>query len=91
MKKVAVLLARGFEEIEAITIIDYLRRAEVDVQGLAVADMQIAVGLRRETGVDLHPGEPAALGDILLNKGVDKVSGVLFHVSLRSAAEKGGR
>ncbi|MCR5724252.1 MAG: DJ-1/PfpI family protein [Treponema sp.] len=38
MKKVAVLLARGFEEIEALTVVDYLRRAEVDVTMVAIPD-----------------------------------------------------
>ena len=37
-----------------------LRRAEVDGQGLAVADMEIAVGLRREPGVDPLSLAPAA-------------------------------
>ena len=47
--------------------------AEVDAQGLAVADVQIAVGLRRETGVDGHSLELTTLCDVLVDKVQNKV------------------
>ena len=42
MKKVIVFLAEGFEEIEAISIIDVLRRAEVSVTTVSISkDKQV--------------------------------------------------
>lgn len=38
MKKVAVLLADGFEEIEALTVVDLLRRAQVYVDTVSIED-----------------------------------------------------
>ena len=57
---------------------EFLGRAEVDAQCLAVADVQIAVRLRRETGVDGLAGETAAGCEIGFDKGFDKVFGI-FH------------
>lgn len=37
-KKVAVLFADGFEEIEALSVVDYLRRAEITVDMISIKD-----------------------------------------------------
>lgn len=44
MKKVIVPLANGFEEIEAISIIDVLRRADIDVTTVYVAGQSVIEG-----------------------------------------------
>lgn len=44
MKKVIVFLAEGFEEIEAISIIDILRRAEVSVTSVSIGKDVIVKG-----------------------------------------------
>ena len=70
MPKVCVLLANGFEEIEATTIIDVLRRAEVDVTTLGVegvrvrgahaieitADATLAAGAQEDWDLVVLPG-----------------------------------
>ena len=39
-----VHLAEGFEEIEALTVVDILRRAQIDVQTVAVGDDKMVTG-----------------------------------------------
>ncbi|NLJ94568.1 MAG: DJ-1/PfpI family protein [Clostridiaceae bacterium] len=43
-KKVAVFLAPGFEEIEALSVVDFLRRADIVVDMIAVSDDLKVVG-----------------------------------------------
>lgn len=44
MKRIAVHLAEGFEEIEAISIIDVLRRAEIEVNIVSVSGNFVVTG-----------------------------------------------
>ena len=44
MKKVVVVVADGFEEIEAITVIDVLRRASVSVEVMGLRNLSITGG-----------------------------------------------
>ncbi len=41
MKKIIVPLANGFEELEAITIIDVLKRANIEVEIISLADLEV--------------------------------------------------
>ncbi len=68
--QVAVLLANGFEEIEAITIIDVLRRANVPVRTLALGNtlVQGAHGIKIEADGTLE-SEQAKLWDMVVLPG----------------------
>lgn len=44
MKRVNIYLAEGFEEIEAITVVDTLRRAEIDARMISITDRKIVAG-----------------------------------------------
>lgn len=48
-KKIAVLFADGFEEIEALTVVDYLRRAELRVDMISIKDTLEVTGAHEIT------------------------------------------
>lgn len=44
MKKVALFLANGFEEIEALGTVDILRRAQINVDTVSITDYNVVTG-----------------------------------------------
>ncbi len=44
MYKVAIFLADGFEEIEALTVVDILRRAQIDIDMVSITGKREVVG-----------------------------------------------
>ncbi len=71
MAKVAVFLAPGFEEIEALTIVDYLRRANVSVTTVAVPEDGATDYDEKVTGSHMIP----VIADTTLNKFIDEMDG----------------
>ncbi len=49
MKKVNVYLGNGFEEIEALTVVDVLRRADIDVKTISVSKTKEVKGAHNIT------------------------------------------
>jgi DJ-1 family protein len=75
MALVAVVLADGFEEIEAVAVIDVLRRAGIDVlvAGLHIGPVRSARDLRIVVDVDLDALWPQTLDMVVLPGGRDGV------------------
>ena len=71
MADVAVFLAPGFEEIEALTVVDYLRRANVNV-------ITVAVPLNGEAGESLNvtgSHKITVVADLSLKDFIEKMNG----------------
>ena len=47
MSKVAIMIANGCEEIEALTVVDILRRASIDIDMVSIADGKDVVSSHR--------------------------------------------
>jgi len=65
MSLVGVILAEGFEEVEAVTPIDFLRRAGIDVVTVALMELQVrgahGITVAADTSLDRFPEEADAI------------------------------
>ncbi len=95
-KTVLVPLAHGFEEIEAITIIDVLRRAgaEVAVVGLGGVGVQGSRGLRVLADMTIEDSRKTAFDLIALPGGMPGAANLAENPTLaallKAQAERGG-
>lgn len=74
MKRVCVLLAEGFEEVEALTAIDYLRRSEIEVivAGIGGRDVTGGHDIRVDADIsldELEEDQAASLDAIVVPGG----------------------
>lgn len=84
MASVAVLLADGFEEIEAITIIDVLRRAGLDVRTLGV-DTDTPTGSHKiQVRADARLDPNARFDAVILPGGMPGAATLRDHPGVRA-------
>ena len=90
MKKVLVPLAEGFEEIEAVTIIDVLRRAgiEVTVAGLVAGEIKGAHGIKIGTDATLETVKDKDFDMIVLPGGMPGVDNLRKDARVISLVKK---
>ena len=69
MKKVAVLLADGFEEIEALTVVDILRRAEVQCDMVSIGEINVIGGHNIKVTADMRIDEDLSSYDMVVLPG----------------------
>jgi len=66
----------GVVEAEVALAVVFLGQPEIQTDAFCVADVQVAVGFRREAGV--YPAAVLAFGDVLLDDFFDEVEGFGF-------------
>ncbi len=83
LKRIAVLLADGFEEVEAITPVDFLRRAGVEVSMVGVTG-GLAAGGFVTGGHDIRVGFDMGIGQVT-DEYISSLDGVLVPGGTKGA------
>ncbi len=88
---VYVHLAKGFEEIEALTVVDLLRRADIDVKLVSVAEERIvegAHGIKVEADIIFDDADYDSCEMIVLPGGMPGAENLRQHKGLFDVIEK---
>ncbi len=90
MPKVAILLAPGYEELEAVTVIDVLRRARVDVliTGLSADPVPSARDVKIVPDTTIDQLDPEALDMVVLPGGLPGVANLKKDPRVKDLLEK---
>jgi len=88
--RVSVLLASGFEEIEAISIVDTLRRAEISVEIVGVGDQMIegAHGISIQANMMLEDAIGADWDMIILPGGMPGATNLRDNAEVQALLKK---
>ncbi|MEG0292327.1 MAG: DJ-1/PfpI family protein [Anaerovoracaceae bacterium] len=81
-----VHLADGFEEVEAITVCDYLRRANIDAKFVSIKDKYVtgAHGITIESDLLFEDADYNSCQGIILPGGMPGTTNLLNHQGLRN-------
>ena len=88
MSKVYVFLADGFEEIEALTVVDILRRAGADLQTVSVMEsksLEGRSGIRVTADILFEECSPETADLLVLPGGMPGTKYLMMHSGLREA------
>ena len=80
-QKAIVLLAEGFEEVEAISPVDYLRRAGIEV---IIAAIGAAISVTGARGITVNAD--ALLSDLIQQEATDNFDAIIIPGGLKGAA-----
>lgn len=82
MSKVYIFLAEGFEEVEGLTVVDLLRRAEIDVEMVSITGKKKVTGshgIRVEADTVFEMIEVEDADMLVLPGGMPGTKNLLFH------------
>ncbi len=91
MKKVALFLANGFEEIEALATVDILRRAQIPVETVSISDTKTVTGAHNVTVIADTTFQQADFSDVevlILPGGMPGTKNLNEHEGLKELITK---